>query len=287
MVEDDVRDREEEIPGREEQPGQRVAGRLQPDAEDDRERRADADHVVEVVLHRAPGEGEVDGDQREAGGEEDRAGAELADGRLEQHGLIVHCRQRHAFVPVTDDDEIANRLRHLVRPVLLEEVAGALDQHRALAPGISSTNPCAYCGGSTASSAPQTTSVGFCQLAERVADAVHRRRVRVVGLGRDELGEGERTRLRLGRRERRRRTRRAPRRSSPCAVPASTSRPMSSAPPSSRTTARKRSHGLARRPAAADPGVEDDEPRDRAPGARRRRAARSGRPSRARRASAP
>ena len=50
--------------------------------------------------------------------------------------------------------------------------------------GISSTKRCAIAGGRTASSAPQMTSAGLSQRAKRFADAVHRRRVRMVGLGR-------------------------------------------------------------------------------------------------------
>ena len=129
------------------------------------------------------------------------------------------------------------------------------------APGISSTKRSAMRGGRTVSSAPQTTSAGFCQ--SRSAS-----RTRFIGavfgcsgsVGTSSgnasapafdsgVGNGASYAARTSS-------------ARPCAVPASTSRPMSSAPPSSRTTCAEAQPRLARRPAAADAGVEDDEPLD-------------------------
>ena len=80
LVEDDVRDREAAGSPPQKEPWQRIVRPVEPDADRDRERRADADEVVEVVLDRAARDREIDDDQDEAGGEEDRAGAEIADG---------------------------------------------------------------------------------------------------------------------------------------------------------------------------------------------------------------
>ena len=98
-------------------------------------------------------------------------------------------------------------------------------------------------------------------VAERVPDAVHRRRVRVVGLGRDELGEGERAGFRLGRREGRV-IRLAdlvvePLRRAGLDEPSDVERAAELAHDGAKSQPR-----LARRPAAADPGVENDEPLD-------------------------
>ena len=83
----------------------------------------------------------------------------------------------------------------------------------------------------------------------------------MVGLGRDELGEGERARLRLGRRERRvvrlAHLVREPLRRAGLDEPPDVERAAELAHDGAEAQPR-----LARRPAAADAGVEDDEPLD-------------------------
>ena len=155
------------------------------------------------------------------------------------------------------------------------------------APGISSTNPCAYCGG-------RTRVVRAPDDERRLLPARGARR------GRGSSAPCSDGRARSGRARGRRARPPSTRASGTAASYAARDlvvEPLRRAgldeAPDVERAAELAHDGaeaqprVARRPAAADAGVEDDEPRRRAPGARRRSAARSGRPSRARRASGP
>ena len=119
---------------------------------------------------------------------------------------------------------------------------------------------------------------------ERVADLEHRGGGRVVGLGRDELREGERARLRLAHRERRVVA------ADGVVVEVRDARDLHEPARGEVRTdlahERAEAEPRLRRRADADAGVEDHEPRDAIRVRRPRSAARSARPSRGRRSSA-
>ena len=97
-------------------------------------------------------------------------------------------------------------------------------------------------GAKIGSESPNRTSAGFSHERQRLADRHQRRGVRMLRLGRHLLGERERARLRLGRRERRVVGRDDLVGESAHAAPVRISRPAWKSPPAARTTSRKRSH---------------------------------------------
>src|SRR5581483_2033281 len=160
LVEDDVRDGEREVARGEQEPGQPIVGAVERDGPHDRERRADAHDVVDVVLGGAARDQEVRDAQREARGQEERAGAIPPKSLSELlHGPTF-----------TVGNGKPSRYGATNPRIAAATSSGLSSCRKWPAPSISTgpsafgsswTKACAICTGSTPSSAPQITSAGL------------------------------------------------------------------------------------------------------------------------------